>query len=135
MKRLAVMVIGAVMLTMVAGCAETPQQRARRLEPMLAAAGFHIHQADTPQRQQELNSHTPLKVRYFFRDGKPHYWFADPYVCDCVYVGNEASYQRYQELKLQQQNIARERAIAELNEDAAQQEEMNLMLWPNPYFY
>jgi hypothetical protein len=133
MKRLAVIVM---MVMVAAACAETPRQRARRLEPMLAAAGFRIHQADTPQRQQELNSHTPFKVRYFFHDGRPHYWFGDPYVCDCVYVGNEASYQRYQELKLQQQNIAREQAIAELNEDAAQQEEMNLMLWPaDPFFY
>jgi hypothetical protein len=44
------------------GCAETPQQRARRLEPMHSAARFHMLEADTPQRQQELTSHTPLKV-------------------------------------------------------------------------
>ena len=28
---------------------ETPQQRAQRIEPMLAAAGFHVLAADTPE--------------------------------------------------------------------------------------
>jgi len=26
--------------------------------------------------------------------------FADPYVCNCVYIGNEADFQKYQQLKL-----------------------------------
>ena len=58
---------------MLCGCAESPQDRAQRLEPMLSAAGFHMLPADTPQREQELASHTPLKMRYHFSNGRPHY--------------------------------------------------------------
>ena len=51
-----------------AGCAETPRQHAHRFEPMLSAAGFRMAPADTPQRQQELASHMPLKMRYYLRE-------------------------------------------------------------------
>ena len=119
-----------------AGCAETPRQRANRFEPMLSAAGFHMAPADTPQRQQELASHTPLKMRYYFANGKPHYWLADPYVCNCVYIGDEADFQRYQQLKLQQQLVERDEAAAAMNENAVEAEQFNGMMWaPSPYFY
>jgi len=99
------------------GCAETPRQRAKRIEPMLSAAGFHMHQADTPQRQEELNSRTPLKVRYYVRDGKPHYWFADPTICQCIYIGTEHNYQNYEQIRLQQRTAQREEAAAMMNEE------------------
>ncbi len=120
---------------MLTGCAETPRQRAYRLEPMLSAAGFHMVPADTAERQQELKAHTPLKVRYYFANGKPHYWFADPYVCNCVYIGDEAAYQKYQQLKLEQRMVQQAEAAAEMNENAAQLEQFNWMMWPGPFFY
>jgi hypothetical protein len=134
MLRFAIVVM--LLSWVVTGCAETPQQRARRLEPLLSAAGFHMAPADTPQRQQELASHTPLKMRYYFANGRPHYWFADPYLCDCVFVGREAEYQKYQQLKLQQQMVGQEQAAAAMNENAAEAEQFNWMMWPpSPYFY
>jgi hypothetical protein len=117
-----------------AGCAETARQRALRLEPMLSAAGFHMVPADTPQRQHELEAHTPLKMRYYFANGRPHYWFADPYVCDCVYIGNEANYQQYQRLKAQEQMVRGEEAAAAMNQNAAEQEQFNWMMWPPSVF-
>lgn len=134
MCRLTIVVV--LINCVLAGCAETPRQRAQRLGPMLSAAGFHMLQADTPQRQQELASHTPLKMRYYFANGKPHYWLADPYVCNCVYIGNEADYQNYQQLKLQRQMVEREQAAAAMNENAAEAEQFNWMTWPpSPFFY
>jgi hypothetical protein len=134
MRRFALVVM--LLSWVVAGCAETPRQRARQLEPLLSAAGFHMAPADTPQRRQELASHTPLKMRYYFANGKPHYWFADPYLCNCVFVGREAEFQKYQQLKLQQQLVEREQAAAEMNENAAEAEQFNWMMWPpSPYFY
>jgi hypothetical protein len=128
--------VAVLMSWVLAGCAETPRQRAHRLEPMLSAAGFHMVPADTAQRQQELASHTPLKMRYYFANGKPHYWFADPYVCNCVYVGNEASFRQYQQLRLEQQMVEREQAAAAMNENAAEEEQFNWMMWPpSPFFY
>ena len=128
--------VAVLMSWVLAGCAETPRQRAHRLEPMLSAAGFHMVPADTAQRQQELATHTLLKMRYYFANGKPHYWFADPYVCNCVYVGNEASFQQYQQLRLEQQMVEREQAAAAMNENAAEEEQFNWMMWPpSPFFY
>jgi hypothetical protein len=115
------------------GCAtqpETPIQRAQRIEPLLAAAGFHMHPADTPARQNQLQTLTPLKVRFYPRNDKMHYWFADPYYCDCIFAGNEAAYDAYQRERLQQQMANQQESAAELNEEAAQQENMNYMIWP-----
>jgi hypothetical protein len=119
---------------LLAGCAETPRQRAKRIEPMLSAAGFRMHPADTPAREDNLKAVTPLKLRYDVRDGKLHYWFADPVVCNCLFTGSEKNYQRYEQLKLQSQMVQREQVAAELNEDAAQQEQFDWMMWPGPFY-
>ena len=81
------------------GCAESSHQRAERLEPMLAQAGFRVIPANTPARTQKLSEMTPLKVSYFYRNGNPSYWFADPYVCHCLYVGSEQNYNKFHELE------------------------------------
>jgi dienelactone hydrolase len=134
MSRLGFLVV--LLSCLLPGCAETPRQRAHRLEPVLSAADFHMVPADTPERLEELASHTPLKMRFYFVNGKPHYWFADPYVCNCVYVGNETDFQKYEQLELQQQMVEREQTAAAMNENAAQEEQFNWMMWPpSPYFY
>jgi hypothetical protein len=53
-----------------------------------------------------------------------------------VFVGREPEFQRYQQLKLQQQTVEREQEAAAMNENAAQEEQFNWMMWPpSPYFY
>jgi hypothetical protein len=128
--------LGAIaIVALIIGCAvqETPQQRAERIEPMLAAAGFHMLPADTPERLAETQRLTPLKVRYYIDNGKPHYWFNDPVDCHCVYVGGEKNYQQYEQLRLNQQAVRQEAEAAQMNEEAAAQEQMNMMLWPGPF--
>jgi hypothetical protein len=117
-----------------AGCfmQETPQQRAERIEPILAAAGFHMLPADTPARLAETQRLTPLKVRYYIDNGKPRYWFNDPVNCHCVYVGGEKNYQQYEQIRLSQQAARQEAEAAQMNEEAAEQEQMNMMMWPGP---
>jgi hypothetical protein len=123
------------MAALLAGCflQETPQQRAERIEPMLAAAGFHMLPADTPERIAETQRLTALKLRYYIDNGKPRYWFNDPVNCHCVYVGGEKSYQQYERIRLNQQAVQQEAEVAQMNEEAAQQEQMNMMLWPGPF--
>jgi len=79
------------------GCAESSNRRAERLGEMLAAAGFRAVPADTPARVQRLNQMTPLKVSYLSHHGNPSYWFADPYVCHCLYVGSQRNYDEFQQ--------------------------------------
>jgi prepilin-type processing-associated H-X9-DG protein len=97
---------------------------------MLAAAGFHVLPADTPDRQTELHSLTPLKMRFFPHNGKMHYWFADPYYCNCIYSGNEKAYDAYQRIELQQQMANQQELSAQMKEEAASQEYMNASAWP-----
>ena len=76
-------------------------------EDHLAAAGFVVKPADSPQRQamlQRLPSHH--FVRRVHGDDVT-YVYADPLVCDCLYVGSQAAYSRYLQ-DLQQRQIARE---------------------------
>jgi hypothetical protein len=127
----AALAIAIIML--LAGCAETPQERAARIEPMLSAAGFQMLPADTPQRIAETQRLTPLKVRYYLDNGKPRYWFNDPVNCHCVYVGGQKNYQQYEQIRLRDQAAQEQAQAAEINEETAQQEEMNMMLWPGPF--
>ena len=123
------------LVALLAGCflQEAPAERAERIEPMLAAAGFHMLPADTPERLTETQRLTPLKLRYYIDNGKPHYWFNDPVNCHCVYVGSEKNYQQYEQIRLNQQAASQEAEAAQMNEEAAQQEQMNMMLWPGPF--
>jgi len=92
-----------------AGCAESHTERAQRLEPMLAQAGFRMVAANTPTRTQKLTDMVPLRMSYVSRNGKLSYWFADPYVCHCIYVGNEQNYHQFEQLKqLEQEERAQE---------------------------
>jgi hypothetical protein len=122
-----------------AGCAsqqETPTQRAQRTEPMLAAAGFHVLAADNPARRAQLQSITPLKLRFYPHNGKMHYWYADPYFCNCIYSGNQQAYDAYQRLKLQEEMANKDEISAQMNQEAASQEYFNAMSWPaNQVFF
>lgn len=92
--------------------------------------------ADSPARQAQLQNLTPLKMRFYPRNGKMHYWYADPYYCQCIFSGNEQAYDAYERIRLQQQMANQQELSAQMNEDAAAQENMNFMAWPpDPYFY
>lgn len=113
----------------------TPEQRSTQLEPMLAAAGFAMLPADTPQRQEQLSTLPPLTVSYYVgRKGKLHYWMADPQYCKCLYLGTEESYQKYEQMRLQQKWQRKENEDARDNLEASQEEQMELQTEMfNPY--
>ena len=87
----------------VTGCAAIRAHQTAETEQILAAAGFQVEPADTPEKLAHLQTLTPRKVVRYSRDGQPEYVYADPERCKCVYVGDEKRYQRYQELSLQKQ--------------------------------
>ncbi len=87
----------------VTGCAAIRAHQTAETEQILAAAGFQVEPADTPERLAHLQTLTPRKVVRDTRDGQPEYVYTDPERCKCVYVGDEKRYQRYQELSLQKQ--------------------------------
>jgi hypothetical protein len=74
-----------------AGCAAEVKQK----EDLLAAAGFTIVPANTPQRQASLASLPPHKFSRQERNNKVIFTYADPTVCNCLYVGDQAAYDLY----------------------------------------
>ncbi len=117
---------GIFLMGVCVGC-ESAAQRARRMEPLLSQAGFSVVQADTPARVEKLNKIKPVKLSYFPVNGKQLYWFADPYVCHCVFRGTEQNYQMYQQLTAEQEraealdDYATQQAYTEYMSGAANQ--------------
>jgi hypothetical protein len=105
-------------LLVLAGC-ESPQERVTQREDRLAAAGFTARPANTPQRQAMLNTLPPHRFLQRVHGDTVTYVYADPLVCDCLYVGTQQAYDHYR-LLMQQQKIADEQELAaEQYNDAA----------------
>ena len=103
----------------VAACA-TPQQRAEDRENLLSAAGFTVLPANTPARVASLHGLPPNKVvQQVTRGpggGAVRYVYADPLVCACLYVGDQAAYGRYRQ-EVFQRRLADEQAMtAQMNQ-------------------
>ena len=108
------------------GCAATRRHDARLTGDLLVAAGFKAKPADSPQRAQNLRAMPPLKILSQSKNGHTVYHYADPYSCNCLYVGDEQAYAKYRTLAQQKQR-ADERLEAE--EDAS----MEWDLWGPRY--
>ena len=96
-------------------------------EDMLAAAGFTLVPANTPQRQTSLTALPPHKFVQV-RNNAVIYTYADPTICDCLYVGNQAAYDRYRR-DVFVKNIANEQQMT------AQINEMNWGPWGPGWYY
>jgi hypothetical protein len=95
MKLIGYSAIGALALA-IAGCA-SPQQQVTQKEDLLAAAGFQIRVADTPQRLAAMKSLPPNKFVTYVMNGQPVYQYADPLVCRCVYFGTQGNWDAYRQ--------------------------------------
>jgi hypothetical protein len=78
----------------------------------LLTAGFHAIPADTPEKKAHLETMPKLLFSSVVRDGQRRYLLADPYSCHCLYVGDEAAYDRYTEIEIGRELSASERAEA-----------------------
>lgn len=89
---------------------------------MLRAAGFESLKATTPEQQQQLKSLPSLKLGYYLdKNGAANYWLADADNCNCLFHGDEAAYQRYENSKLNNEIAEHDRARME----AQQHQQMN----------
>ena len=112
----------AVMFT---ACAAIQNRDAMDTERMLAASGFQMRLADSPQKLDHLKSMTQRKLVLHQHNGKIYYVYADATFCKCLYVGNEKAYQRYQKLSIEKNIAENQRMVAEMNENAS----MNWGMW------
>ncbi len=79
-------------------------------EDLLAAAGFNLVPANTPQRQASLASLPPHKFVHQTRNNTVVFIYADPTICHCLYVGNQAAYDRYSQ-EVFAKNLANEQQM------------------------
>jgi hypothetical protein len=89
---------------------ETLQERIEHHEDNLAAAGFIVRPANTPERQEMLRRLPPNKFVQRVKDDMVHYVYADPLVCNCLYVGTQQAYGQFR-FHEQQQKLADEALI------------------------
>jgi hypothetical protein len=89
----------AVSALLGAGCATIQRLEATETGRTLAAAGFHMVAADTPERQEDLRSRPPHRIVSRTKDSNVEYTYADPDNCHCVYVGGEKEYSEYERLR------------------------------------
>ena len=99
MKTLLPLALAAAFL---AGCAAIEKAERGSTESMLAAAGFNVVPANTPQRQASLAELKPYVISRQFRGGQALYVYPDAQG-NFAYIGNQAAYDRYQNLMVQQQ--------------------------------
>jgi hypothetical protein len=108
LKFIAVITVLGIVL---AGCAAVQKSESTDTEQMLAAAGFNMRPADTPEKLAHLKTLTQRKLISHERDGKVYFVYADADNCKCLYAGNQENYQSYEKLSVKQN-------IAEMNEAA-----------------
>ena len=86
-----------------AGCATLQAAEIRSTEGMLAAAGFRVEPADTPEKQADLQQPSARALVRQTQDNQALYVYRDPIVCNCRYVGGEPEYQRYEKLRAEKE--------------------------------
>jgi hypothetical protein len=114
-----------VLVVMLAGCAAQVAQK----EDLLAAAGFTYRSANTPQAAAALKALPPHKFVHQTRNGKSIWIYADPSICGCLYAGDDAAYQRFQQMVFQKQLIDQQTQVAMMNQNAAIEQQAAMMNW------
>ena len=94
-------------------------QAVQQKEDMLAAAGFALRPADTPQRLPALTQLPPHRFVRQTVNGQVTYLYADPTICRCLYVGGQQAYARYQQTVFQQRIASEQLMTAQMNQDLA----------------
>ena len=115
MRHPTTLLVMAALCPLLAACA-SPQQRAENRENLLAAAGFTALPANTPARIASLRALPPNKGVQRTRGSSVRYVYADPLVCACLYVGDQAAYGRYRQEVFQRQLADEQAMTAQMNQ-------------------
>jgi hypothetical protein len=91
------------------GCATTsPKEKAFDAENQLVSAGFTYKVANTAEKLEKLKSLPQRKLLRHARQDKVTYLYADEVDCKCVYMGDEAAYQRLRRLAYSEKLTAKQ---------------------------
>lgn len=114
-------------------CASAAKDRTQDTEQLLSAAGFMPRPADTEAKMAHLASLPQHTVIPQDHAGKMFYIYADETVCNCLFVGNAAAYQKYSQYAVQNRIANEQQEAADMSEDAAMDASMNWELWGGLY--
>jgi hypothetical protein len=95
-----------------------PAAAGRAEEDLLAAAGFQVEIADTPQRLAAMKRLPPNKFVTKVVNGQPVYLYADPLVCRCVYFGTQQNWAAYRQEVFAKQLADEAQMTAMMNQEA-----------------
>ncbi len=101
-------IIACALTALVIGCSTTKSR-----ENMLSAAGFKMVPATTAAQQSHLQTLPQDKITSVVRDGTTYYVFPDA-KNQVLYVGQDAQYQEYQKLRLENQMSEEQLQAAEM---------------------
>ena len=91
------------------GCATTStKEKAFDAEKLLVSAGFTYKVADTAEKLEKLKSLPQHKLLRHLRQDKVTYLYADVVACKCVYLGDEAAFQRLRHLAYEEKLTAKQ---------------------------
>ena len=79
-------------------CATVEKDTTMDTERLLAASGFQMRLADTPQKLDKIKTMSQRKLIRHQRNGATHYIYADATGCKCLYAGTEKAYKRFKSL-------------------------------------
>jgi len=106
--------MAAVIGIFLVGCATAPSSSpAKSQDDLLTAAGFTPHVANTPQSLAYLKTLPPQEIVQHRYKGTNRYLVCTDQNSRACYVGDEAAYQRYQNLANQADIAARKRTVKE----------------------
>jgi hypothetical protein len=106
--------VAACLLLLLLCACESEQARVTRQTDMLAAAGFEARPASTPERQAMLRMLPANKFVRKARDDMFEYVYADPIVCNCIYVGDQTAYNNYKRMVFQRQIADEQQLTAQM---------------------
>ena len=98
------------------GCLKSPNQKAIDTERLLAASGFKMRLADTPEKLTQIKALTQRQILTHRSKGELLYVYVDAENCQCVYAGSAEAYRRYQNLALDHQLAVEDRRDAGRNQ-------------------
>ncbi len=110
MPRFRSALVALTICTAASACAQVQNK-----EDMMAAAGFTVVPANTPQREEELAKMPPHKFIQQMHNNAVMFVYADPTLCGCLYVGNQAAYDRYRANAFVQQITNEQEMTAQMN--------------------
>ena len=104
------LLVAMSMLACVAGCGLMAERQERNeaevIGKRLVAAGFRALPADTHAKREQLAALPNLLfATKTTKSGKRRWLLADPDRCRCLYVGDDAAYQRYGDMELAAEGV------------------------------